>query len=530
MYSNNDFRSYQELYHAEEKKKAKWPWLPGGKNTPEYNHWYYMTHPEKWGITKAGQQAVDAVKKGVDDFTNWTETDLDNKAVDALSRGYNTAKNAVTNTNTYKTAKSAYGDVRKATEAMQRRDDAARRADNYSSKADAENKKYQEYQTNRHTGNYYAQKTAAQTKKSAEQSKNYSDRYNRFADYNRSEAAKENSRANGYLDRAKNTATSAVRNTVGNAVDSARLGAQELGSRVSTGVKNATNTLKSIPKKITDSTNTTIDDNLRRAAESALSGRGKEAGYYARSAASTAANGVKNALGTAVKNVSDAASKVKNAGEAYGAYRKLEKANRDYEANPTSQNRAKQRIAQREFDKERQDEGGEIGVRAGDARNNLINTAKVAKANTQNMVGTAKNNSIIAAQRASKSVKDIYDKAMKELGDIRDKYGQNSPQYLEALKDLKQDAIQAVTSTGSSIRTAFQNAPGTVMSVMSSGAEWISNTFDGLISREEQILMSPEAEERQRQQQNTKLSGRYTDFDYENDEAERRRNESQKKR
>ena len=550
MYSNKDFRSYQELYHAEEKKKNKWPWLPGGKNTPEYNHWYYMTHPEKWGITKAGQQAVDAVKKGVDDFTNWTETDLDNKAVDALSRGYNTAKNAVTNSNAYKTAKNAVtnsntyqtakktvNNVRAATEAMQRRDAFAER------ERDAQDKQYKARATNYGAGNVanntYASSAAQQAASSAQRkAQQDTDVYSRRANTMNERKKQESANASRYLNRAGETAKNlggsvvndsknlgtSIKNRVNNAIDNnntqvdnrlrdafreARSGnwkgaAGSLRNAGSTAVsetkktinKKANETRNAINKRIDDS-DTVADNMAREAFRNLREGNTNLAKGYARGAVKAATNDAKKALGNAVDNVGNTVSKVKNAAEGYDAYK-------DREKNNSATN-------QRRLGEARSKEGGETGARLAE------------------MTSNAKKNSIEAAKTASKSVRDIYDHAMKELGDIRDKYGQNSPQYLEALKDIKQDAIQAVTSTGSSIRTAFQNAPGTVMSVMSSGAEWISNTFDGLISREEQILMSPEAEERQRQQQNTKLSGRYTDFDYENEEADRRRRESQRK-
>lgn len=507
-----------------------------------------MTHPEKWGITKAGQQAVDAVKKGVNEFVEGTSTDLDDKALAGLKSGYNTAKNAVTNTNAYKNAKNVASDVRRSTEAMQRRDEANRTANKAASAAES-------YREKAKTSTGADKQRYTRLAKQAEETEKR----------NRSQAGQESVNANGYATRARNTAKSSVTNTVdmyknriGNAIDDTKLNinrritnnntqvdnylrnavreaskgnfkaagnglrnagrqaVRETGDAVRRGVRNAGETISNtvdnaktaINKRIDDS-DTVADNMAREAFRNLREGNTNLAKGYARGAVRATTNDVKKALGNAVDNVGNTVNKLKNAAEGYDAYKDLERTNRKF--NSVTDNPSKISDAERRLADARSKEGGATGSR-------LAETTSAAK-----------KNSIEAARTASKSVKDIYDNAMRELGDIRDKYGQNSPQYLQALVDIKQDAIQAVKDTGSQIRTAFQNAPGTVTNVMSSGAEWISNTFDGLISKEEQILMSPEAEERQRQQQNTKLSGRYTDFDYENDEAERRRRESQRR-
>lgn len=72
MYSQNDWRSYTELYH----KEGRWTW-PNGNNSKEYNQWYYATHPEKWArdvavdaIKKGGKWLYDKGKEAVEDFSN----------------------------------------------------------------------------------------------------------------------------------------------------------------------------------------------------------------------------------------------------------------------------------------------------------------------------------------------------------------------------------------------------------------------------------------------------------------------------
>lgn len=54
----------KELYH--------WSW-PKGNNSPEYNHWYYVTHPEKWG-----QLARDKIKD--------TDNKVDDKALELYDK------------------------------------------------------------------------------------------------------------------------------------------------------------------------------------------------------------------------------------------------------------------------------------------------------------------------------------------------------------------------------------------------------------------------------------------------------------
>lgn len=470
MYSNNDFRDYQELYHAEGEKK-KWNWLPGGKNPPEYNHWYYMTHPEKWDITKKGKEVLDAAGKKVNEFIDNSETELDNKLRDATKTAYDNAKNKVTSSNAYQTAKNIAGDVRKSTELMDRRDKANRRADTYANRASEAEKKYQ---SNHSTGNYYAQKEAVKNK-------NEADKYNSLAEQNRRSAARYNSTSKGYLDRASNAAKSAARNTVGNAIDSARLGAQELADRVGTGIKDTASNLNRNIRENARNNRTQVDDALIRAVDSARRGSLKGVGRNLSDAGREAGKEVKNALGSAVSKVTETADKLKNAANAYGAYRNLEKANRAYDENQDAVTRNARTNAENEFNKAASRSGGQLGVKAGDAKNNLINQAGVAKNNAQNALGTLKNKSIIAAQTASMEISDIYSKAKDKLSDIGEKFGWNSPEYLRAVKDTYSDVKGQVTSLGSDLRTRFENAPGTVNSAIESGLDWISNGFYGLL-------------------------------------------------
>lgn len=135
MYSYNDWRSY-EFYHASA--------FPGkgfikGKNTPEYNKWYYMTHPEKWGITKAAVGMYDKAKDAVNDFVENTDTDLDNQALDLARRGKNAIgrgiNKALSKTTVDDNISRGVKSVRASTEALQRRDSANRQAQDYSQKA-----------------------------------------------------------------------------------------------------------------------------------------------------------------------------------------------------------------------------------------------------------------------------------------------------------------------------------------------------------------------------------------------------------
>lgn len=558
MYSNNDFRSYQELYHAEEKKKAKWPWLPGGKNTPEYNHWYYMTHPEKWGITKAGQQALDAAGNAVNKFVQGTETDLDDKALAGLKSGYNTAKNAVTSTNAYKNAKNVASDVRRSTEAMQRRDDADRTANKAASAAES-------YREKAKTSTGADKQRYTRLAKQAEETEKR----------NRSQAGQESVNAKGYATRARNTAKSAVTNTVdmyknriGNAIDDTKLNinrritnnntqvdnylrnavkeasegnfkaagnglknagrqaVREAGDAIRRGARDAgdaigdaTNKLERRVREGVRNSNTQVDDHLVRAFDRLtdkdqkdIAKRLKGAGREAVGAGREAVSDVKKALGNAVDNVGNTVNKLKNAAEGYDAYKDLERTNRKFDSvtdNPSKISDAERRLADA-----RSKEGGATGARLAETTSNT------------------KKNSIEAAKTASKSVREIYDHAMKELGDIRDKYGQNSPQYLQALKDAKDDALDAIDKTGSQLRIKFYTSAGTVASEMGSGAEWIANAFDGLISREEIAMMEftpdeSQAQQRRNKQQTEASTGKYTA--YMNEEADRRRRESQRR-
>lgn len=89
-YSYNDFRNYQELYHR------NWDW-PNGNNSKEYNHWYYMTHPEKW--KQVAGEAIDKIVKE-------TDTDLDNKAWEYAKKKAPAVKKELTNFGNYVIDKS----------------------------------------------------------------------------------------------------------------------------------------------------------------------------------------------------------------------------------------------------------------------------------------------------------------------------------------------------------------------------------------------------------------------------------------
>lgn len=54
-FSQNDWRSYQYLCHG------RWQW-PDGKNSSEYNAWYYRTHPDKWIKDKIDEAVVNGAK------------------------------------------------------------------------------------------------------------------------------------------------------------------------------------------------------------------------------------------------------------------------------------------------------------------------------------------------------------------------------------------------------------------------------------------------------------------------------------
>ena len=561
MYSNNDFRSYQELYHAEEKKK-KWDWLPGGKNTPEYNHWYYMTHPEKWGITKAGQQALDAAGNAINKFTDWTETDLDNKAVDAISKGYNKAKTAVTSTNAYKNAKSAYGDVRKATEAMQRRDDATRRANDYSNRAsksfrEASDANLMAGASRRDAamreleGNHQAARAAnrssvAYSSRSANANKQ-ADRYNRFADYNQRQAAQESSRANGYLDRAKNTVTNAARNAVGNTIDSARNANKAIGDAVQTKFENARNTdtmaddfawralqragrgdLKgaaesgaeairrgvkdankaagnAIQKKLEGSrdTDTMADDFAWRALQRA--GQGDLRGA-AESGAEAVRRGVKDASNAAGRKIKEAANSFIN-----DSNTEVDNRLRDAYRTARDGNKASSREYLKSAARQAGREVGEAMGAAVEKVGNVVSRLKSAAGRSnetesnnvdKRVVSIRPNNrapmtnasgidsnpstqarpqSDAAAKRASKAVRKAYDDAMEAVREAKERYGEGSLQYIQAVQDAFADAKKAISVSGDALRTKFDGATGTIDSAIDNGLEWLNGTYENMI-------------------------------------------------
>lgn len=69
-YSQNDWRKYSELYHG------KWEW-PNGKNSSEYNAWYYKTHKEKWDKTLDELEGLsDEQRKLILDSLGLTEEQL----------------------------------------------------------------------------------------------------------------------------------------------------------------------------------------------------------------------------------------------------------------------------------------------------------------------------------------------------------------------------------------------------------------------------------------------------------------------
>ena len=547
MYSNNDFRSYQELYHAEEKKK-KWDWLPGGKNTPEYNHWYYMTHPEKWGITKAGQQALDAAGNAINKFTDWTETDLDNKAVDAISKGYNKAKTAVTNSNAYKTAKSAYGDVRKATEAMQRRDEANKRANDYSNRASKSSREasdanlmagasrrdaaMRELEGNHQAARAANRSSVAYSSRSANANKQ-ADRYGRFADYNQRQAAQESSRANGYLDRAKNTVTNAARNAVGNAIDSARNANKAIGDAVQTkfenardtdtmaddfawralqragqgdlrgaaesgaeavrrGVKDASNAagrkIKEAANSFINDSNTEVDNRLRDAYRTARDGNKAYSREYLKSAARQAGREVGEAMGAAVEKVNETVTKLKAAAN---------KAITDSSTQVDDRLRDAYRSARSgDYRNAANELGRAVGAGSGrapmDNANGIDKRVRSVKndgrAPMTNATGIDSNPSTqarpqsdAAAKRASKAVRKAYDDAMEAVKEAKERYGEGSLQYIQAVQDAFADAKKAISVSGDALRTKFDGATGTIDSAIDSGLEWLNGTYENMI-------------------------------------------------
>lgn len=491
MYSNNDFRDYQELYHAEGEKK-KWNWLPGGKNPPEYNHWYYMTHPEKWDITKKGKEVLDAAGKKVNEFIDNSETELDNKLRDATKTAYNTAKNKVTNTNAYQNAKSVVGDIRKSTEASQRKDDANRRADKAASAAE----RYKE-QAKVSTG-ADRQRYLRLARQAEETEKR-----------NRSQAGQESVNAKGYAKRASNTAKSSVTNTA----DMYKGMARTAGEKVSTGISNTVNGVRTGINRAISNSPTQVDNDLRRAAKNAVSGNFGDSWQNLKRAGQHA----KEDIGDAVNNTVE---RTKN--KIAEGVRKSDTMTDDFALrairNATNGNwdeaKADAKKSARQAKQDVLDATEPIRTAVSTAVSNVTDTANRLKNAAKGVTGlsakevsenpyasqaardsakksydnsvagisnTAKNNSIQAAKTASKSISDIYQNAKKELSDIGEKFGWNSPEYLKAVRDAYTDVKGRVTSLGSDLRTRFENAPGTVNSAIESGLDWISNGFEGLL-------------------------------------------------
>lgn len=83
--SKKETNSSEKTKETEKKetvqKPAKWEW-PDGKNTPEYNHWYYVTHPEKWPAL--AKNAVDDISRQVDDIIYDLNYAINRKGMDFL--------------------------------------------------------------------------------------------------------------------------------------------------------------------------------------------------------------------------------------------------------------------------------------------------------------------------------------------------------------------------------------------------------------------------------------------------------------
>lgn len=260
MYSENDFRYYQggALSHAEGEKKI-WDWLPGGKNPPEYNKWYYATHPEKWGITKAAKDVYNKAK----DLAENTETDLDDRALAALGRGANRVKEGLKNN-------SVVSNTRRSTEALQRRDSAQRKANDARAKADEAYKAGRTSQAER----YYKEAQGYER-----QAKTYG---------NQARAA-------------RNNAGTAIQRGARNTVENVGRSARNLGQRA----LNAT----------------TIDDSLREAGR-AVKQAGYEAGSRAVGAVRSGAEAVGRTARSLGQRALDATTIDEKLGTAAGALRR----------------------------------------------------------------------------------------------------------------------------------------------------------------------------------------------------------------
>lgn len=104
MYSNNDFRSYRED-HLEHASKYAGGFI-NGKNTSEYNHNYYLRNKWRWGVEQV-EGAINKGKEALKDKIEGSETQLDDKALDA----YRNAKRRVNNA--LGEGKSAYSQLKK---------------------------------------------------------------------------------------------------------------------------------------------------------------------------------------------------------------------------------------------------------------------------------------------------------------------------------------------------------------------------------------------------------------------------------
>lgn len=296
MYSYNDWRSY-ELYHASA--------FPGkgfikGKNTPEYNKWYYMTHPEKWGITKAAVGMYDKAKE----FANNTETDLDDRFLDAVGEGANRLKTGLKNN-------SAVQDVRRSTEALQRRDTARRNAE--AERAGAKNAE---------RGRDAASSASSSAGRRAKQLDNEAQFHTRNANNYSRQANQESANADAYARRARNTVGNAVRNTVGSAVGAARNAGQ----------------------RILDAT--TIDEKLGNAAGALRRGDFRGAASSARAAGREAGERLGNAARNTGRRVLDSTNLDERAADAIGLTARRERdAAREAEANARSSYNEHARLA-----------------------------------------------------------------------------------------------------------------------------------------------------------------------------------------
>lgn len=84
MYSENDFRYYQEAHLAHADEKSKWKWLPGGKNPPDYNKWYYETVTKvKNAAKKAGEDIAEGAKTAVENTKEFVTGDKAEKDLHA---------------------------------------------------------------------------------------------------------------------------------------------------------------------------------------------------------------------------------------------------------------------------------------------------------------------------------------------------------------------------------------------------------------------------------------------------------------